>query len=222
MAFSKGLSAGREESKFRIDMSPMIDCVFQLLIFFIVTLQMDPSLDDVLQLPDAFKSKRQEELNMEIYILPAGIGVERTGEKYYIENWLTEDGLLNASETVDYSGLIAFAAKGDYEDMFVRLDDVPYMIDLERKKKSKDLFRALNVQRAQRKLPPFNKQQEDSVKANMALLIKADKDVFYGRVLQVVEKAKEANVFNFSFVTSVQSSQEMERNRRKEEAGNAK
>ena len=53
----------------------------------------------------------------------------------------------------------------------------------------------------------FTKLQEDSVKSTMSLLIKADKNVFYGRVLQVVEKAKEAHVSTFAFVTNIQSSQ---------------
>ncbi len=198
----------------KIDMSPMIDCVFQLLIFFIVTLKMDPSLDDIMRLPNAYKSARQEELNMEIYVLPAGTAVTKAGT-YTVDGWLKPDGSLNYAEGMDYSGQIAFAAKGDFDSMFVRLDDVPYLIDKERGKKGKDLIRRLNVVREKNGYAPFTKAEEDSVRLNMTLLMKVHKNVFYGRVLQVVDKAKEAGVTSFAFITSVQSSQLMDEKNKK-------
>lgn len=198
----------------KIDMSPMIDCVFQLLIFFIVTLKMDPSLDDIMKLPNAFKSARQEELNMEIYVLPAGMAVTSQGT-YTVDGWLRPDGTLNYSEGMDFSGQIAFAAKGNFDSMFIRLDDVPYLIDREREKKGKDLLRRLNSIREQNGRAAFTKAEEDSVKKDMTLLMKVHKDVFYGRVLQIVDKAKEAGVTSFAFVSSVQSSQLMEEKNKK-------
>ncbi len=208
-----GLGNRSSDIKLRIDMSPMIDVVFQLLIFFIVTLKMDPSLDDIMRLPDAYKSARQEELNMEIYLLPAGVIATKEGV-YTAEGWLDENGMLSSKEGVDFSGQIAFSSKGDYSDMFVHLDDVPYMIDKEREKKSKDLIKHMNNQRKNAGKLPLNNAQIDSVKAGMSLLIKAHKDVFYGRVLQVVEKAKEAGVFTFAFVTDVATSQLMDKGKK--------
>ena len=213
MAIGKSGFGKKEGLKLSIEMSPMIDCVFQLLIFFIVTLQMDPSLDDIMQLPDAYKSARQEELNMEIYLLPAGMVATKEG-LYVEEGWLNEDGSLNSEEGSDYSGQIAFASKGDFDSMFVHIDDVPYLIDIEREKKSKELIRHQNIQRKKLGKLPYTEAQRDSIKNNMALLIKAHKDVFYGRVLQVVEKAKDAGVTTFAFVTNVESSQLMDKGKR--------
>lgn len=214
MAFGKSSFTKSDSAmKMRIEMSPMIDCVFQLLIFFIVTLQMDPSLDDIMRLPGAYKSARQEELNMEIYLLPAGMAATPKGV-YTVDGWLTDKGKINLTTDVDYSGQIAFAAKGDFDSMFVHLDDVPYIIDRERERKAVDLIRHTNSKRTRAGKPELSKHEIDSLKANMALLIKAHKNVFYGRVLTVVEKAKTAGVHTFAFVTDVQSSQMMDKNKR--------
>jgi len=192
--------------KYSINMSPMIDVVFQILIFFIVTLEMDPSLDDIMRLPDAFKASRQEELNMEIYLLPAGYIVTRQYQGQS-EEWLNPDGTLNSEEDTDFSGQIAFAAKGNFDSMFVHLDDIPAIIDIEREKKAVNLIRRQNVLRRKNGEPPLTSEDKDKIKMGMALLMKVHKNVFYGRVLQVVDKARQAGVHTFAFVTDIKSAE---------------
>ena len=55
------LERKRKQEGIKLNLSPMIDVVFLILIYFIVSLEMEPSLDDRLALADARYSVKQEE-----------------------------------------------------------------------------------------------------------------------------------------------------------------
>ena len=56
-----------------LNLSPMIDVTFLLIIYFIVTLQMEPSLDNIIKLPPIFHASKQEDALLQIYVLPAKV-----------------------------------------------------------------------------------------------------------------------------------------------------
>ena len=91
------LTDQRKNIELKLNLSPMIDVVFLILIYFIVSLEMEPSLDDRLQLPDARYSAKQDSTELQIYVLRPS---------------LNPDGTINPDST----GLIAFADRAGNPD----------------------------------------------------------------------------------------------------------
>ncbi len=91
------LQKEKKEHSIDINLNPMIDVVFLILIYFIVSIQMEPSLDDRLYLPNANYSMKQEESILQIYILKAS---------------LNPDGSIKPDST----GLVAFADRAGTPD----------------------------------------------------------------------------------------------------------
>ncbi len=93
------MALGREKKgeELKLNLSPMIDCTFLILIYFIVSMQMEPSLDNIIKLPPVLRADKQEDALLQIYILPAKV---------------REDG----SVVADSTGLIAFSDKAKMPD----------------------------------------------------------------------------------------------------------
>ena len=90
--------------------------------------------------------------------------------------------------------------------LFVSLDMIPMAL----KKKREEIFAKLivreNITREQKGRPPLSEEEKDNLKNNMPLMIKADSKTIYGRIIQVVEKAREVDITKFALVTSAESS----------------
>ena len=82
----------KDEKELTLNLSPMIDVTFLILIYFIVSMQMEPSLDNIIKLPPVLRASKQEDALLQIYILPAKV---------------RKDG----SVLPDSTGLIAFSDK---------------------------------------------------------------------------------------------------------------
>jgi biopolymer transport protein ExbD len=87
----------KKGEELKLNLSPMIDCTFLILIYFIVSLQMEPSLDNIIKLPPVLRADKQEDALLQIYILPAKV---------------RDDG----SVVGDSTGLIAFSDKAKMPD----------------------------------------------------------------------------------------------------------
>ncbi len=179
-----------------INMSPMIDCVFLLLIFFILTIEMDETLDAILKLPPAYKSVLMEEDKLQIYILPAVIQA---------------DGRINPDST----GLIAFTPREPaawdprkLEERFISLDSVPERLKRERTRACSLKVVQDNNQRAVYNKPLMDDTEVKELCDEYPLMIKSDKNTFYGRILQVVAKARSIGIRNFVLVSANETSED--------------
>lgn len=93
------MAIARDKSKdsVSLNLSPMIDVVFLILIYFIVSMQMEPSLDNIIKLPPVLRASKQEDALLQIYVLPAKIRAD-------------------GSVVDDSTGLIAFSDKAKTPD----------------------------------------------------------------------------------------------------------
>ncbi len=254
----------------KLSLSPMIDVTFLLLIYFIVSIQMEPSLDDRLALPDSRYSIKQDESALQIYVLRAHLNTDgsinpdstgliafadragtpdsclycgqsfkkKVGEVLVPDTttWVTESYVINAKGRIVYGGLpeIVDTNTGEVivggeekEDvivkdkvlegrnkfcrrcgnnmLFVTLDMVPKALDIARNALLEKAIAVENSNRMQKQKPPLTEIEIDNLKADMPLMIKADAKTFYGRIIQVVERAREAGVTKFALVTSSES-----------------
>lgn len=176
----------RADGKVTLDLSPMIDVVFLILIYFIVSIQMEPSLDDILKLPSAARSKKQEESRFQIYVLPSKI-------------------LENGAIDPDSIGLIALENSGNRDSIFVALDDLPELLEARRQTVVDVMVQVANTKRAKAAQYPMNEEEIERLEKEIPLMIKGDANTFYARIFQVVLKAKEIKVSNFALVTSSES-----------------
>jgi hypothetical protein len=95
---------------------------------------------------------------------------------------------------------------------YIKLQDVPMVL---RKKKEEVHGILVNNRNARRRnstppLPDLSEDEKKALKDSIALMIKADENTFYGRILQVVSMAKDtaAGIKNFAFVTLSEASQD--------------
>jgi biopolymer transport protein ExbD len=246
MAFGKN----KEGEELRLNLSPMIDCTFLILIYFIVSMQMEPSLDDIIKLPPVLKASKQEDALLQIYILPAKINkdgyviADSTGLIAFSDKaktpqycptcnapLLDENGtyIPGALTTVDRVSIddlqkamaAAFSDEapppvfictncGNEVGPYVKLRDVPMELRKKKKEVVELMARSRNVQRAKSGLGPLTEDEKEALKDSVALMIKADNHTFYGRILQVVNMAKDttAGIKNFAFVTDPTTSAE--------------
>ncbi|MBD3420777.1 MAG: hypothetical protein GF398_11720 [Chitinivibrionales bacterium] len=63
----------KQKEELKLNLSPMIDVVFLILIYFIVSMQMEPSLDNIIKLPPVYNAVEQDTALLQIYVLPAKI-----------------------------------------------------------------------------------------------------------------------------------------------------
>jgi biopolymer transport protein ExbD len=265
------LQRKRTQEGIKLNLSPMIDVVFLILIYFIVSLEMEPSLDDRLALADARYSVKQEESALQIYVLKASLRsdgtinpdstgliafADRAGTpdsclycglsfKKQVEGkmvpdsttWFTRPYVVNTRgrtiegglpEIVDSStselilgketkpditvdekileGKNKFCQRCGNNMLFVSLDMIPTALTKKREEIFSKLIVRENIKREQKGKPPLSEEEKDNLKNNMPLMIKADSKTFYGRIIQVVEKAREVDITKFALVTSAESS----------------
>jgi biopolymer transport protein ExbD len=265
------LERKRKQEGVKLNLSPMIDVVFLILIYFIVSLEMEPSLDDRLGLADARYSVKQEESALQIYVLKARLNpdgtinpdstglvafADRAGTpdsclfcglsfKKEVEDklvpdsttWFTQPYVVETKQRlieggvpeivdsntgeiiVSQEGKPDVAVSGQVLEgknkfcrqcgnnmLFVTLDMIPEAL----KKKREEIFEKVilteDIKRANKRKPPLTEVEKERIKDEMPLMIKADNRTFYGRIIQVVEKAREVGITKFALVTSSESS----------------
>lgn len=246
MAF--GQKGNSEELK--LNLSPMIDCVFLILIYFIVSMQMEPSLDNIIKLPPVLRASKQEDALLQIYILPAkvrkdgSVMADSTGLIAFSDKAKTPDLCPTCNQPIkDQSGVyipgsltltdgtpipdlqkamaaafsddapppVFLCAKcGGEVGPYVKLHQVPAELRKKKKEVVELMARNRNVQRSKNGEPPLTDEQKEALEDSVALMIKADEHTFYGRILQVVNMAKDttADIKNFAFVTDPKASAE--------------
>jgi biopolymer transport protein ExbD len=133
----------RRSEGVEIDLTPMIDVVFNLIIFFMLTLVMNPYVQVIL--PKAFHCEEQKEVEIKVYLKPA---------------------------VIDERGEVMKPVR-----MYVNEEPVTRK---EMRAKLAELYRTTGKHK---------------------LVIKADKDVFYKSVLNVMEIARSIGIENFALAT---------------------
>ncbi len=108
----------RGEDENAIDMTPMLDVVFILLIFFIVTSSLDQSQQLEVTLPSASESTAPKNKNFEIQI-DKNEEIIFDGERYSFSEALT----LLLEKSSEFEDVIVYADKDLRTGVFVRLAD---------------------------------------------------------------------------------------------------
>ncbi|MBD3242142.1 MAG: hypothetical protein GF331_16240 [Chitinivibrionales bacterium] len=241
-----------QSEELKLNLSPMIDCVFLILIYFIVSMQMEPSLDNIIKLPPVLRASKQEDALLQIYILPAKVRKDgsvipdSTGLIAFSDKAKTPDQCPTCNQPIkdqndvyipnalqwpdgrpipDLQKAMAAAFSdstpppvfhcaypncGGEVGPYVKLHEVPMLLR-EKKKEVLDLMaRSRNAERAKDGRPELSEEEREALKDSIALMIKADEHTFYGRILQVVNMAKDttADIKNFAFVTDPKASAE--------------
>ena len=101
-----------------IDMTPMLDVVFILLIFFIVTSSPDKTQDLEVVLPSAASSDTETKENFELQITKDEVFIHE-GERYS----KMEAYALILEQSSDFSDLVVYADKDLRTEVFVNLAD---------------------------------------------------------------------------------------------------
>ncbi len=237
--------------KVQLNLSPMIDVVFLILIYFIVSMQMEPSLDNIIKLPPVYKASEQEDALLQIYVLPAKVGEggkinpdstgliafsdkAKTPEKcpHCDQALLDENGLyisnallhLDGEPIVDLQVVMAeafgeggappaflCAQCGGEVSPYLKLDEIPKVLKEKKKEVLKMMVRRENFEREEMGKAPLTKAEEKKLEKDVALMIKADEQAFYGRILQVVAMARDtsSDIRKFAFVTDPGASEEV-------------
>jgi biopolymer transport protein ExbD len=240
-----------EEEGVRLNLSPMIDVVFLILIYFIVSMQMEPSLDNIIKLPPVYKASEQEDALLQIYVLPAKVGeggkinADSTGLIAFSDKTKTpetcphcgqqlldENGLyipnsllhLDGAPIGDLQVIMAEAFGeggappaflcsncGNEVGPYLKLDDIPEVLKEKKKEVLDMMVRRENFEREEMGKAPLTKAEEKKLEKDVALMIKADRQAFYGRILQVVAMARDtsSDIRKFAFVTDPGASEEV-------------
>jgi biopolymer transport protein ExbD len=249
----------------KLNLSPMIDVVFLILIYFIVSMQMEPSLDNIIKLAPVLRASRQEDALLQIYILPAKVdkygnldpdstGLIAFSDKAktpdtcalghrildergdYIPNALV-DGSGNPIPDLQKAKAAAFkenapppvfmcARYAEHPDQelgkpfppsaevgpYLKLAEVPWVLAEKKKEVFEIMLANRNARRARNGEPALTEAQEKELEESIPLMIKADRNTFYGRILQVVNMSKmePAEIKNFAFVTLPEASAEVQ------------
>ncbi len=228
----------------------MIDVVFLILIYFIVSMEMEPSLDDIIHLPPVFHAVEQDTSLLQIYVLPAKVGSggrivpDSTGliafsdkattpafcpqcslrikdqRGYYIEGSLLDkhgkpvvklqERMAEAYSKGTRPPAFFCSRCGEEISPYVNLDKVPRLLRARKKEVVKELVASENAKRANEGKPKLTEVEIERLRKNIKLMIKADNKAFYGRILQVVNMAKDTmcDIQRFAFVTKPEASKE--------------
>jgi biopolymer transport protein ExbD len=100
---------------------------------------------------------------------------------------------------------------------YVRLDEVPGLLKKEKEKVAMEFV--VNEKKNYLKIhgvempPEMAKEREDSMKKTLPLMIKADNEAFYGRILQVVNVARDTtcDIRKFAFITSAEAAEQAQK-----------
>lgn len=239
----------KQSESLKLNLSPMIDVVFLILIYFIVSMQMEPSLDNIIKLPPVYKAAEQEDALLQIYVLPAKVNSGglidpdstglvafsdkaktpdicphcnqriKTPEGLYIPGSLTD---LRGDPVQDLQDIMAEAygagAKppaflcarcGGEVSPYLDLDSIPSVLKRKKKEVLAMMVRRKNFERQQQGKGPLTPEEEKKAEDDIALMIKADQQAFYGRILQVVAMARDtaSDIKKFAFVTDPKASE---------------
>jgi biopolymer transport protein ExbD len=253
MAFSD-----KQKEELRLNLSPMIDVVFLILIYFIVSMQMEPSLDTIIKLPPVYKAVEQEDALLQIYVLPAKVKAGgkidpdstglvafsdksktpaicphcnqriKTPEGLYIPGSLTD---LKGKPIKDLQLIMAdaygaqakppaflCASCGGEVSPYLKLDEIPKVLKDKKKEVLAMMIRRENFEREQRGEGPLSPEDEKKLEEKVPLMIKADQQAFYGRILQVVAMARDttSDIKNFAFVTDPKASETVKQKKAQE------
>jgi biopolymer transport protein ExbD len=242
--------AERAKRDAKLNLSPMIDVVFLILIYFIVSMQMEPTLDNIIKLPPVLRASKQEDALLQIYILPAKVRKDgrvvpdSTGLIAFSDKAKTPDicphcgqplkdanGLFVPHSLLTVSGepipdlqkamaaafsedapppVFLCASCGGEVGPYVKLHEVPLLLREKKKEVLELMVRNRNVTREKMGADPLDSLGKKALEDSIALMIKADEHTFYGRILQVVNMAKDttAGIKNFAFVTLPEASAE--------------
>ncbi len=107
-----------KENDSEIDMTPMLDVVFILLIFFIVTSSIENTMKFDVTLPSASVAEKNEQKNLEIEISADEI-IHYEGQSYSLE----EGYNVLLQNTGDMKNLLIYADKDLRTEVFVRIAD---------------------------------------------------------------------------------------------------
>jgi biopolymer transport protein ExbD len=107
-----------------VDMTPMIDVVFQLIIFFIVTIKMDETINEDIELPQARQSPTVEDVDPRTIV----VEVDRRG-------WFSMSGVPMSEGQL--RGLI----RGRY----ARFGQYPVMIRADHRTKHEDVRKVMDI-----------------------------------------------------------------------------
>lgn len=101
-----------------IDLTPLIDVVFMLLIFFIMTATFSKPVIDVI-LPSSKTAEKVEHVTKEV-----AVSVTEKGEIFYNNKLITEDELIGILQSENNSLLNMFIDKKAPFEVFVRMADI--------------------------------------------------------------------------------------------------
>ncbi|MBD3320895.1 MAG: hypothetical protein GF350_07375 [Chitinivibrionales bacterium] len=241
----------RNKEELKLNISPMIDVVFLILIYFIVSMQMEPSLDNIIKLPPVFNAIEQDTALLQIYVLPAKvkkggfIDPDSTGLVAFSDKAKTPAACPNCNLPLkDTRGLYIpsslldadnkpipdlqsemakaygegtrppafFCSRCGHEiSPYLRLDEIPQALSEKKKEVIGKLVQNENAKRREQGTPEMSADEIDKLEKKIKLLIKADQRAFYGRILQVVNMAKDTlcDIRDFAFVTLPEASKEV-------------
>jgi hypothetical protein len=103
------------------------------------------------------------------------------------------------------------AACGEEVSPYVDLDKVPRLLKRRKKEVVREFVQSENATRESEGRPPMNEEEIERLRDNIKLMIKADNKAFYGRILQVVNMAKDTmcDIQRFAFVSKPEASKEV-------------
>jgi len=245
------LKSGKKSEEVALNLSPMIDVVFLILIYFIVSMQMEPSLDNIIKLPPVRKASEQEDAFLQIYVLPAkveaggNIDPDSTGLVAFSDKAKTpeacptcnariknEQGIYIPGSLLDMSGepvmdlqkimadvfgsggrppAFICAACGGEVGPYLKMREIPKVLNTKKKEVLQMVVRRKNFEREEAGMGPMSPAEEKELEKEIPLMIKADEQAFYGRILQVVNMARDtaSDVKNFAFITDPATSEEV-------------
>ncbi|MDD5672661.1 MAG: biopolymer transporter ExbD [Chitinivibrionales bacterium] len=94
---------------------------------------------------------------------------------------------------------------------YLKLDDIPKVIGAKKKEVLAEMVRTENFSREKAGKPLLTKQETDAIEKEIPLMIKADEKAFYGRILQVVNMAKDtaSDIRKFAFISLPEAAEEV-------------
>lgn len=96
---------------------------------------------------------------------------------------------------------------------YLRLDDIPKALKAKKKEVLDQLVKTENYSRQNKGIPQLTPAEIKNIEDDIPLMIKADDKAFYGRILQVVDMARDTScdLKKFAFVTLAEASLEAQK-----------
>jgi biopolymer transport protein ExbD len=96
---------------------------------------------------------------------------------------------------------------------YLKLDDIPKVIGRKKKEVLAELIRTENYSREKVGKPLMTAKEKDDLEKEIPLMIKADDKAFYGRILQVVNMAKDtaSDIRKFAFISLPEATEDVQK-----------